>query len=142
VVTRYYVYLNEGGALSELATLDPSTTEFVESGLPASTARTYTVGVEYQVTDPTLNGITRHYVTLATATTAEVTPTSSVDATPTVDPLASPTLAADATVTPTPGTGDGNVSLPVWVLVVGGVLGTGILAGLIVLIVVLSRKPA
>jgi hypothetical protein len=140
VVTRYYVYLNEGGALSELATLDPSTTEFVESGLPASTARTYTVGVEYQVTDPFLNGITRHYVTLATATTEEVTPAPSGDATPTLDPLATPSAAADATVAPTPGTGDGNVSLPVWVLVAGGVLGTAILASLVVLIVVLVRK--
>ncbi len=140
VVTRYYVYLNEGGTLTELATLDPSTTEFVESGLTASTERTYTVGVEYQVTDPTLNGITRHYVTLNTATTAEVTPAPSGDATPTLDPLASPTVTPDATVTPSPD--DGNVSLPVWVLVVGGVLGVAILAGLVVLIVILRvKKP-
>ena len=143
VVTRYYVYLNEGGTLTELATLDPSTTEFVESGLSASTERTYTVGVEYLVTDPTVNGITRHYVSLATATTAEITQAPTGDATPTVDPLASPTATADATVTPPPETGGANVSLPVWVLVAGGVLGVGILAGLVVLIFVLRvRKPA
>ncbi len=131
-VTRYLVYRNEGGTLTELALPGPETPEFTETGLAPSLARSYTVGVEYEIVDPSKNGITRNYRTIATGTTGDVTPVPESTATPgpsdgaTPDPTSGPTSEA----TPTEGAAGGGTSgLPPWAFVVGGVVLLGAIGG-------------
>jgi hypothetical protein len=140
-VARYLVYRNEGGVLTELAILDKSTPVYTETGLDPETERTYTVGVEYVVVDSLLTGTTRHYVSLTTSTTDRTaTPeaTASVPASITTTISAttgpSPASPSDPPVEPTEGItpkpqGGGLLSwVPVWILVLVGILG---LAGIV-----------
>jgi hypothetical protein len=141
-VTRYLVYLNEGGVLTELAILDKATREYSDAGLTSATERTYAIGVEYSVVDSLLSGITRNYVSLTTSTkdpttTSEPSATSPASLTPTLSPTSgpSPVQPSISPSEPTEGVepkpqGGGLLSwVPGWILILSGFLGLGIIVG-------------